>query len=43
MNVIVDGSPVTARSGQTVAAVLHELGQTSWRTTRRSGRPRGIF
>ncbi len=43
MNITVDGSPVTARSGQTVAAVLHELGQTSWRTTRRSGRPRGIF
>jgi aerobic-type carbon monoxide dehydrogenase small subunit (CoxS/CutS family) len=43
VNITVDGSPVTARSGQTVAAVLHELGQTSWRTTRRSGRPRGIF
>jgi predicted molibdopterin-dependent oxidoreductase YjgC len=43
VNITVDGSPVTARSGQTVAAVFHELGQTSWRTTRRSGRPRGIF
>jgi hypothetical protein len=43
MNVIVDGTTISAHSGQTVAAVLHGLGQTSWRTTRRAARPRGIF
>ncbi|WP_082634373.1 (2Fe-2S)-binding protein [Arthrobacter alpinus] len=38
-----DGVPVTARPGQTVAAVLIEAGITSWRTTRKEGRPRGLF
>jgi predicted molibdopterin-dependent oxidoreductase YjgC len=41
--VVVDGTPVTAQPGQTVAALLLTLGQTSWRTTRRLGRPRGVF
>lgn len=40
---MVDGAPVAAEPGQTVAALLHGLGQTSWRTTRRLGRPRGMF
>jgi aerobic-type carbon monoxide dehydrogenase small subunit (CoxS/CutS family) len=43
VNITVDGMPVDALAGQTVAVVLHGLGQTSWRTTRRAGRPRGIF
>ncbi|WP_104108887.1 (2Fe-2S)-binding protein [Arthrobacter sp. N199823] len=38
-----DGVPVTARPGQTVGAVLTEAGITSWRTTRKEGRPRGLF
>ncbi|HEX3779460.1 MAG TPA: (2Fe-2S)-binding protein [Pseudonocardiaceae bacterium] len=43
MNVRVDGVTVQVRPGQTVAAVLIGLGRTSWRTTRGSGRPRGVF
>lgn len=43
VNITVDGTPVVARAGQTVAAVLLTQGRTSWRTTRTSARPRGIF
>ena len=43
INLTLDGVPVTARPGQTVAAVLIEAGITSWRTTRNEGRPRGLF
>ncbi len=39
----VDGERVRALPGQTVAAVLLELGRTTWRTTRGGGRPRGLF
>ncbi|MBL1066407.1 (2Fe-2S)-binding protein [Streptomyces sp. 7-21] len=38
-----DGAPVPARPGQSVGAVLVAHGITSWRTTRRGGRPRGLF
>ncbi|MBB5815164.1 hypothetical protein HNR72_006192 [Streptomyces collinus] len=38
-----DGRPVEALPGQTVAAVLWAAGVTSWRDTRREGRPRGVF
>lgn len=38
-----DGQPVTAAPGQTVAAVLWAAGVRSWRTTRDSGAPRGLF
>jgi predicted molibdopterin-dependent oxidoreductase YjgC len=38
-----DGRAVTAKPGQTVAAVLWAAGVRSWRTTRRSGAPRGLF
>ncbi|MDI2029389.1 (2Fe-2S)-binding protein [Saccharopolyspora sp. TS4A08] len=42
----VDGRRVTARAGQTVAAVLMSLGVTSWRETGRTRGPdrrRGLF
>ncbi|MCI2422714.1 (2Fe-2S)-binding protein [Saccharopolyspora sp. K220] len=39
----VDGEPVSARAGQTVAAVLMSIGRTSWRSTRQHSRPRGLF
>lgn len=38
-----DGREIEALPGQTVAAALWTAGITSWRTTRRDGRPRGIF
>ena len=38
-----DGRPLTAQPGQTVAAVLWASGVRSWRTTRGSGAPRGLF
>ncbi|MEU6557557.1 (2Fe-2S)-binding protein [Streptomyces sp. NPDC046915] len=38
-----DGRPVEALPGQTVAAALWAAGVTAWRTTRREGRPRGVF
>lgn len=43
LHLTLDGAPVTARPGQTVGAVLTEAGVTSWRTTRKEGRPRGLF
>ncbi|MFB6725001.1 FAD-dependent oxidoreductase [Kribbella sp. NPDC056345] len=41
--VTVDGSPVEAVAGQTVAGVLLARGQDAWRTTRGGERPRGVF
>lgn len=41
--VLVDGAPVEATPGQTVAGLLIGLGRSSWRDTRRFGRPRGVF
>jgi predicted molibdopterin-dependent oxidoreductase YjgC len=38
-----DGREIEAQPGRTVAAALWAAGITSWRTTRRTGRPRGIF
>ncbi|MBC9715854.1 (2Fe-2S)-binding protein [Streptomyces sp. TRM66268-LWL] len=43
MKVRIDGEETTALEGQTVAGVLLGRGLTSWRTTRGSGRPRGVF
>lgn len=43
VQITVDGQPVNALAGQTVAAVMLTNGQDSWRTTRASGRPRGVF
>lgn len=42
-SVTVDGVVVPVRPGQTVAGVLLGMGRTSWRSTRRDGRPRGVF
>lgn len=38
-----DGRTVDARPGQSVGAALTDAGIRSWRTTRRTGRPRGLF
>jgi predicted molibdopterin-dependent oxidoreductase YjgC len=38
-----DGKQVTAVPGQTVAAALWAAGVRSWRTTRGTGAPRGLF
>jgi predicted molibdopterin-dependent oxidoreductase YjgC len=38
-----DGRAVGFSPGQTVAAALIASGVYSWRTTRRRGRPRGLF
>ncbi|GAA3871344.1 (2Fe-2S)-binding protein [Streptomyces lannensis] len=38
-----DDRELQALPGWTAAAVLWAAGITSWRTTRRDGRPRGIF
>ncbi|KOV67782.1 proline dehydrogenase [Streptomyces sp. AS58] len=38
-----DGREIPALPGRTVAAVLWAAGITSWRTTRTSGSPRGVF
>ncbi|TCC41028.1 FAD-dependent oxidoreductase [Kribbella speibonae] len=43
VDVTVDGRPVAAHAGQTVAAVLLANGRDTWRTTRVNERPRGIF
>ncbi|RZU20004.1 pyruvate/2-oxoglutarate dehydrogenase complex dihydrolipoamide dehydrogenase (E3) component [Kribbella rubisoli] len=43
VDVTVDGHPVTAHAGQTVAAVLLANGRDTWRTTRVHNRPRGTF
>ncbi|PWI45106.1 proline dehydrogenase [Streptomyces sp. ICBB 8177] len=37
------GRAITARPGQSVAAALLRAGITSWRGTRKAGRPRGLF
>jgi hypothetical protein len=38
-----DGEVVAVEEGQTVAASLIAAGHRSWRTTRGSGAPRGVF
>ena len=38
-----DGEQIAARAGQTLAAALIAAGHRSWRTTRMSGRPRGVL
>jgi predicted molibdopterin-dependent oxidoreductase YjgC len=38
-----DGRTLPALPGQTVAAALWSSGVTSWRTTRDTGDPRGVF
>jgi hypothetical protein len=41
--VTLDGVPLDALPGQTIAAVLWSAGITAWRTTRVHERPRGVF
>ncbi|MFD7340671.1 (2Fe-2S)-binding protein [Streptomyces violascens] len=41
--ITLDGRPVPALPGQSVAAALWAAGILSWRTTREGGRPRGAF
>ncbi|WP_030346941.1 MULTISPECIES: (2Fe-2S)-binding protein [unclassified Streptomyces] len=38
-----DGRPLPALPGQTVAAALWAAGVPAWRSTRGTGRPRGVF
>jgi predicted molibdopterin-dependent oxidoreductase YjgC len=42
-SIVFDGRPVPAAPGQTVAAALWAAGVRSWRTTRETGAPRGLF
>lgn len=39
----VDGSPVQASAGQTLAAALTAAGRRTWNTSRRDGAPRGLY
>lgn len=43
IRLVVDGKPVEALPGQTVAAALLASGRDSWRTTRREEKPRGVL
>jgi predicted molibdopterin-dependent oxidoreductase YjgC len=38
-----DGQPIRAYAEDSVGAALTRAGVRSWRTTRRKGRPRGLF
>lgn len=38
-----DGRPIAMSEGDTVGAALARAGVRAWRTTRRRGRPRGLF
>ncbi|GGW10402.1 (2Fe-2S)-binding protein [Streptomyces capoamus] len=38
-----DGRTLTVLPGRTVAAALWAAGVTAWRSTRGTGRPRGVF
>jgi predicted molibdopterin-dependent oxidoreductase YjgC len=38
-----DGQPIRAYAEDSVGAALTRAGVRSWRTTRRNGRPRGLF
>lgn len=42
VTITVDGVPVPAREGQTIAGALLTAGRRAWRRTGR-GRPRGLF
>ncbi|HKA69756.1 MAG TPA: (2Fe-2S)-binding protein [Actinomycetes bacterium] len=41
--ITVDGRPLPAEPGQTIAAVLLTGGMTAWRRTRFGDAPRGLF
>jgi aerobic-type carbon monoxide dehydrogenase small subunit (CoxS/CutS family) len=42
-DLLFDGRPLPVAPGQSIAAVLLAAGVRSWRTTRVTGRPRGLF
>lgn len=42
-NIYLDDVAITATEGQSVGAALTAAGIISWRRTRHSGRPRGLF
>ncbi len=42
ITIIVDGAPVIAHRGETIAGALLATGRRAWRYTRR-GQPRGLF
>jgi predicted molibdopterin-dependent oxidoreductase YjgC len=41
--ITLDGREIACREGWTIGAALAAAGVRSWRTTRREGRPRGLF
>lgn len=41
--ITLDGRPLPALPGRSIAAALWAAGVFSWRTTRNAGRPRGAF
>ena len=43
LRMTIDGREITAHPGQSVGAALVDNGIRSWRTTRKAGRPRGLF
>ena len=43
VTISVDGAPVEARRGQSIAGALLAGGSTAWRGAARDGRPRGLF
>jgi predicted molibdopterin-dependent oxidoreductase YjgC len=43
VNLTFNGAPLPAAPGHSVGAALTEAGISAWRTTRRGGRPRGLF
>lgn len=43
INATFNDQPLTAEDGATVGAALMANGVTSWRSTRKEGRPRGLF
>lgn len=38
-----NGTPLPYKSGQSIGAALMDAGITSWRTTRKKGKTRGLF
>ncbi len=43
MSVSFDGRTVPASAGESVGAALTNAGIRAWRSTRKAGRPRGLF
>lgn len=43
INIFVDGEPLRAYPGETVAGALLAVGRRTWRRTRNQGAPRGLF